>query len=333
MTAHPVAGRRAAVLAAVLAAILPMGAALAGCGHQESLTVPTVPTLPPPTPVGMERLAPEPPLPPDDASQSCDLTASVRPFSTRAEAEAAVAYIRNRGRLIVGLDIGSNLFSFRDPKTGQIAGFDVDIAGEIARDIFGAPSHVEYRILSSDERVTALQRAEVDVVVKTMTITCDRRRLINFSTVYLDANQRILAPRDSTITQVSDLSGKRVCVAKGTTSLHRIRQIDPPPAIISVVNWADCLVAMQQREVDAISTDDSILAGLVEEDPYLHIVGPNMANQPYAVGINLKNTSLVRFVNGTLERIRRDGTWNTLYRKWLTVLGPAPAPPAPRYVD
>ncbi|ORJ61090.1 glutamate ABC transporter substrate-binding protein [Mycobacterium simiae] len=307
---------------------------LAGCGHTESLTVATAPTLPPPTPVGMQQLPPAPPLPPDAAAQEdCNATASLRPFATKAEADAAVANIRARGRLIVGLDIGSNLFSFRDPITGEITGFDVDIAGEIARDIFGAPSHVEYRILSSDERVTALQQSAVDVVVKTMTITCERRKVVNFSTVYLDANQRILAPRDSPIVKVSDLSGKRVCVARGTTSLHRIRQIDPPPIVVSVVNWADCLVAMQQREIDAVSTDDSILAGLVEEDPYLHIVGPNMATQPYGIGINLDNTGLVRFVNGTLERIRRDGTWNTLYRKWLTVLGPAPAPPVPRYVD
>ncbi|OOK69781.1 bacterial extracellular solute-binding s, 3 family protein [Mycobacterium kansasii] len=96
--------------------------------------------------------------------------------------------------MIVGLDIGSNLFSFRDPITGDITGFDVDIAGEVARDIFGSPSHVEYRILSAAERITALQTSQVDVVVKTMTITCERRKLVNFSTVYLDANQRILAP-------------------------------------------------------------------------------------------------------------------------------------------
>ncbi len=314
-------------------AVLATAIVLAGCGRTESLTVATAPTLPPPTPVGMDQLSAEPPLPPDEAGQDCNATASLRPFATKPEADAAVADIRARGRLIVGLDIGSNLFSFRDPITGEITGFDVDIASEIARDIFGAPSHVEYRILSSEERITALQHAEVDVVVKTMTITCDRRKQINFSTVYLDANQRILASRDSQIAKVGDLSGKRVCVARGTTSLHRIRQIDPPPVIVSVVNWADCLVAMQQREVDAVSTDDSILAGLVEEDPYLHIVGPNMATQPYGIGINLDNTGLVRFVNGTLERIRRDGTWNTLYRKWLTVLGPAPAPPVPRYVD
>ena len=116
-------------------------------------------------------------------------------------------------------------------------------------------------------------------------------------------------------------------------SLDRVRQIAPPPIIVTVVSWADCLVALQQREVDAISTDDSILAGLVAQDPYLHIIGPNMAQEPYGIGINLTNTGLVRFVNGTLERIRRDGTWNTLYRKWFSVLGAAPAPPVPRYVD
>jgi polar amino acid transport system substrate-binding protein len=321
--------RRAAQPLAVLAAAV----MLAGCSHPAPPKVAPVPTLPPPTPVGMEEMPPAPPPPTNTSGEDCNPTASLRPFPTKAEADAAVADIRARGRLIVGLDIGSNLFSFRDPITGEITGFDVDIAGEIARDIFGAPSHVEYRILSSAERVTALQNSQVDVVVKTMTITCERRKKVNFSTVYLDANQRILAPRDSTITKAADLSGKRVCVARGTTSLSRIQEIAPPPTIVSVVNWADCLVAMQQREIDAVSTDDSILAGLVEEDPYLHIVGPNLATQPYGVGINLENTGLVRFVNGTLERIRRDGTWNTLYRKWLTVLGPAPAPPPPRYVD
>jgi polar amino acid transport system substrate-binding protein len=306
---------------------------LAGCGQPPPMVTVPVPTLPPPTPAGMQVMPPQPPRPANEADAHCDRTASLAPFPNTADADAAVAYIRDRGRLIVGLDIGSNLFSFRDPITGEITGFDVDTAGEVARDIFGAPSHVEYRILSSAERITALEKSEVDIVVKTMTITCDRRKLVNFSTVYLDAYQRILAPRDSTIVGPSDLPGKKVCVARGTTSLNRIREIAPPPTIVEVVTWADCLVALQQREVDAVSTDDTILAGLMAQDPFLHIVGPNMGTQPYGIGINLHNTGLVRFVNGTLERIRRDGTWNALYRKWLSVLGPAPAPPIPKYVD
>jgi polar amino acid transport system substrate-binding protein len=306
---------------------------LAGCGRAEGVTPTPSLTLPAPTPAGMEELPPELVPAPEDTDDECDLTASLRPFPNRADVDDAVATIKARGRLIVGLDIGSNLFSFRDPITGEITGFDVDIAGEVARDIFGSPSQVEYRILSSADRVAALQNDQVDVVVKTMSITCERKKLVNFSTVYLVANQRILAPRDSTISQASDLSGKRVCAVKGTTSLQRIQEINPSPIVIQVVTWADCLVALQQRQVDAVSTDDSILAGLVAQDPYLHIVGPSMNEEPYGIGINLENTGLVRFVNGTLDRIRRDGTWSTLYRKWLTVLGPPPAPPVPRYSD
>ena len=330
---HTVMSARAKNNAGRLVAIALTVAALAGCAQPASTATLPVPSLSPPSPAGMEQLAPGTPEPPDPADSNCDRTASLRPFASQAEANAAVAAIRARGRLLVGLDIGSNLFSFRDPITGDITGFDVDIAGEVARDIFGKPSDVEYRILSSADRIAALQNNTVDIVVKTMTITCQRREQVNFSTVYFTAFQRILAARNSPIAKPSDLSGKRVCVARGTTSLQRVQEITPPPTVVAVVSWADCLVALQQGEVDAVSTDDAILGGLMAQDPYLHIVGPNMAEEPYGIGVNLTNTALVRFVNGTLERIRTDGTWDTLYRKWLTVLGPAPAPPAPRYVD
>lgn len=317
--------KRAVLLAAVLV--------LASCSQSAPAAPMPEVTLAPPTPAGMQQLAPNRAPDPVPTNEHCDRTASLRPFPDRKQAEEAVEKIRNRGRLIVGLDIGSNLFAFRDPITGTITGFDVDIAGEVARDIFGTPSQVEYRILSSADRLTALQNDQVDIVVKTMSITCERKELVAFSTEYLSANQRILAPRDSQIRQAKDLAGKRVCAATGTTSLERVKQIDPPPVIVETVTWADCLVALQQRQVDAVSTDDTILAGLVSQDPYLHIVGPSMAEEPYGIGIGKENPGLVRFVNGTLERIRRDGTWNTLYRKWLTVLGPAPAPPVARYVD
>jgi polar amino acid transport system substrate-binding protein len=322
--------RQAALSKRTLIALL-AAAIVAGCAQPADPAPFNDPTLAPPTPAGMEKLPPGAPEP--SASAACDRTASLRPFPTRAQADEAVAKIRERGRLLVGLDVGSNLFSFRDPITGQISGFDVDIAGEVARDIFGSPTAVEYRILSSADRVAALQQNTVDIVVKTMTMTCERREEVGFSTAYFVAYQRILAARDSAIARPADLSGKRVCVVRGTTSLERVQQITPPPTVVSVVTWGDCLVALQQNEADAVSTDDAILAGLVSQDPYLHIVGPSMAEEPYGIGINLNNTGLVRFVNGTLERIRTDGTWDTLYRRWLTVLGPAPAPPAPRYRD
>jgi polar amino acid transport system substrate-binding protein len=313
-----------------IAAVMAVVTTLAGCGQGPPVVPPPSVLVAPPTPAGMD-VTTSPSAAPPATSAGC--TGSLRPFPTPALATAAVRNIHDRGRLIVGLDVGSNLFSFRDPITGQITGFDVDIAGEVARDIFGTPSQVEYRILSDSERIAALQDNQVDIVVKTMSITCERRSLVNFSTEYLAAHQRILAARDSTIVKPSDLSGKRVCSVKDTTSMQRVEAIKPPPIAVAAATWSDCLVALQQRQADAVSTDDAILAGLMAQDPYLHIVGPSMGQEPYGIGINLQNTGLVRFVNGTLERIRRDGTWNTLYRKWLTVLGPAPAPPIPEYVD
>ena len=170
---------------------------------------------------------------------------------------------------------------------------------------------MEYRILSSADRITALQQNTVDIVVKTMTITCERRQLVNFSTVYFNAYQRILAPRESPIADSSDLSGRRVCVARGTTSLERVQQITPPPIIVTVVTWADCLVALQQREVDAVTTDDSILAGLVAQDPL-----PAHHRPEHGAGAVRHRHQSHQHTAGairqrTLDRIRRDGTWNT----------------------
>ena len=114
--------------------VIAVATVLAGCGRAEGVLQTPGLTLSPPTPAGMQELPPELVPPAEDTDDECDLTASLRPFPNTAQAADAVENIKTRGRLIVGLDIGSNLFSFRDPITGEITGFDVDIAGEVARE-------------------------------------------------------------------------------------------------------------------------------------------------------------------------------------------------------
>lgn len=272
---------------------------------------------------------------PDENDESCDPLPSLRPNdATPAE---RVPRILERGRLIVGLDQGSNLFSFRDPASGQLTGFDVDLAREIAADIFGDPRQVEFRSLTSSNRLEALENDQVDVVIRSMSITCARRERVTFSVPYYQAYQRVLAVRGSGITEIEHLEGKRVCVAAGTTSASRLWVELDRITVLSVNTWADCLVAIQQNQVDAITTDDAILVGITAQDPYLEIVGPQLDAEPYGVGI-AKSTpgdntdGLVRQVNSTLERIRADGTWNRMYSTWLSGLGPNPGMPVPRYV-
>ncbi|MDV7245996.1 MULTISPECIES: glutamate ABC transporter substrate-binding protein [Rhodococcus] len=274
----------------------------------------------------------EPPTP-----DTCGALASLRPGpavppGTRPP-DSAVADILARGRLVVGLDQNTNLFSFRDPTTGTLMGFDVDVAKEVARDLFGDPSKVEYRLLTFGSRFDALENDEVDLVVKGTTITCERAERVAFSTVYFQAYQRLLVPKGSGIEGPADLAGKRVCTATETTSLATVQRVQPEATIVAVPDWDDCLVVLQQRHADAASTDDSILAGLAAQDPNLEIVGPPLESEPYGIGVNKSHEDLVRFVNGTLDRMRADGTWMALYDRWLTVLGPVPGPPAPTYRD
>ncbi len=316
-------------LAVVLTALV-----LAGCsGTSTEPSGPPVHYTEPPLPARAEP-AVAPSATPDRNPTCTDPTASLRPAPERLAARGpALDAIRARGRLVVGLDTGSNLFSFRDPVTGRIEGFDVDIAKEVARDLFGDRERVEFRILGSADREAALEGRLVDIVVKTMTITCERRKRVSFSTVYYQASQRVLTMSGSGISGIEDLAGKRVCIVKGTTSLQRMQQMQPAAAILTVPYWADCLVVLQQRQVDAISTDDAILAGLAAQDPYLEVVGEPISDEPYGVGVPKGNDDVVRFVNNTLERVRVDGTWNTSYTRWLSVLGPSPGPPPPRYED
>jgi polar amino acid transport system substrate-binding protein len=262
--------------------------------------------------------------------ESCDATASLRPSTAVGP---AVEEIRRRGRLIVGIDQSTNLFSFRDPGSVELQGFDVDISREIARDLLGDPDKLQFRLLTSQERIRALRDTSVDIVAKAMTITCARAEQIAFSTVYFEASQRLLVPKDSPISGPGDLPGRRVCSGADTTSIATIARVAPTATLLAVPNWDDCLVALQQGQADAVSTDDSILAGMAVQDPNLHIVGPSLEAEPYGIGVNKSQDDLVRAVNASLERIRRDGTWMSLYHKWLSVLGPLPGPPEPKYRD
>ena len=322
--------------AALAGAILAVGVLTAGC---VSFPAPESPAPSAaglqPTPPGSEGSVPSEPAP--DA-ENCNATASLRPPDQMPAANempkgSTMAQIQARGRLIVGTDIGSNPFSFRDPISGDIQGFDVDIAREIAAAIFGDRNRVEYRVLSSAERTQALQDGSVDVVTKTMSITCDRIKTVSFSVPYYLSSQRILVPRNSGIDDVDGLANKRVCTARGSTSIGRIQTEQPHAKVITTTTWADCLVMLQQGQVDAVTTDDAILAGLAIQDPWVHIVGPGLGAEYYGVGIPQGHNDIVRFVNGVLANIKANGRWWEIYNQWLADIGPGYGPPQANYRD
>lgn len=337
--------------AALVAVGVLLAGALSACGPSEDAGLPTS-TAASSTPTTTSGAIPSvnagAPLPadarvqslsdiPTEGDENCNLLETLAP-DPDAQPKDLVPDIYERGRLIVGLDQGSNLFSFRDPVSGDLEGFDVDLAREIARDIFGSPDRIEFRSLTSAERINALNNHRVDIVVKSMSITCARKNQVRFSAPYYSANQRLLTLRGSPITSLSELDGKRVCVAQGTTSSAKLAATAKNVTVLSVNTWADCLVAIQQGQVDAVTTDDAILAGMVAQDPNLQIVGEQLQSEPYGVGIanntaSINTDGLVRQVNSTLERVRRDGTWRAMYNHWLAPYSSNPVMPGPVYVD
>lgn len=305
---------------------------VAGCGAGVSAPdpLPVSPVNPTPHEFAEITVAPQ-------SEQDCDAEASLRPGALprpgAMPAGTPMAAIVAQGRVRVGVDQNTYLFGFRNPSTGQLEGFDIDIAREIARALFGDPDRIELRSVTAAERLTSLRENKVDLIVRTFSATCQRRQDVDFSSVYYRATQRILVSTNSSIRSKDDLGGKRVCVAKGTTSAAPLFALPTRVSVLGVTNWTDCLAALQQGTVDAISGDDPILYGLVAQDRNLAVVGESIGTGGYAVGIAKGNPDLVRFVNGVLERIRSDGTWQRIYDQRLGVIGPTQGPPAPRYSD
>ena len=323
---------RRRIAAAVLGALLLLST---GCGADETVS-PTEPRAEVPRPADAKELT-EPP----DTSEvpDCgDPTASLRPGALPAPnalpAGSTMAKIRAAGKLVVGVDQNTYGFGFRDPSTGNVEGFDIDMAKQITKAIFGTDSKLQLRVLTSAQRKPALEERQVDIVIRTMTIACDRLEYADFSSVYYEARQRVLAKTAAKITGIDALGGKKVCATEGSTSLNRIAAAPSKPIPVQVPNWTDCLVMLQQNQVDAISTDDTILGGLAAQDPFTEVVGDPIASEPYGMAIPQGRTDFVRFVNAVLQKMRTDGTWTAIYNDRLAgLLGAAPAPPAAKYRD
>jgi polar amino acid transport system substrate-binding protein len=123
------------------------------------------------------------------------------------------------------------------------------------------------------------------------------------------------------------LHGQDVCATKGSTSVNVISAAKAIP--VTVPFWTDCLVRLQQGDVAAISTDDSILHGLAAQDPFTKVIGLPLTDEPYGLAISKQHPEFVAFVNAVLQELRTNGQWASSYAHWVGA--PVPAPPPAQY--
>lgn len=275
-------------------------------------------TPPPPCTGLKDSLRPTGPLPPPGAMPE----------------GSKMAAIFDRGRLVAGVDQGKYLAGFRDPITGELRGNDIEVVRQIATAIFGNPDMVQYVVLDIADRPTAVAEHRVDLVVNSFTVTCERQKIVEFSSTYMEASQRILVPKASKVKEVEDLAGKRVCTSRGSTTETVLKALPIGLDVMTLSGIPDCVVELQRGRVAAVSSDDMILAGLAAQDPQTEVVGRPLDQQKYAVGIHPDSPDLVRFVNGVLEKARADGSMAANFQKWLGGhLKPLPQPAPAIYRD
>lgn len=290
------------------------------------------------------QAAPAAPAAPAPEREKCedgsDPAASLRPSDA---AGPAVERIQDSGRLVVGVDQNSYLWGYRDPTTGSIEGFDIDLVEAIAEDLLGADPKIVYKTIPTDQRIPAIQKGDVDMVVRTMTVNCDRIDEVAFSTAYFESGQQMLVPKKSGITGLNEtVRGKRICNAKGSTA-EKLLDSEEYKGLrakqVKVANQLDCLVRIQLGEADAVLTDNALGAGQAAQDPSVKLVGEPATIEPYGVAMSLDDKDLVQRVNNVLVGYLKGGAkspWRVSYEDWLadmmdTGTDKDPSPPDPAY--
>jgi polar amino acid transport system substrate-binding protein len=232
-----------------------------------------------------------------------------------------VRKVQDRRRLVVGVDQNSLGLGYFNPSRRRMEGFDIDVVREVARAIFDTTRRIRYVAISTAQRESAIAYGDVDIVASAFSVACDRRTRMLFSSVYHVTDQRLLVPMNSKVSRLSDpdLHGQRVCVTTSSTSFRRLRHSRARTGIVpyGVTLRSDCLVALQEGSVAAITSDDAILLGFQRQDPQTKIVGPSLEREHYAMAINKAHPGFVRFVNAVLQRLRHNGCLSAMRQHWL----------------
>jgi len=229
--------------------------------------------------------------------------------------DTTMGKIQAAGEIKIGVKYDVPPFGFKNPQTDEIEGFDVDFGKAIAAKLGVEPNFIE---AISDNRIPFLQDGTVDVVLSTMTINAERAQEIGFSEPYYIARGRILVPQDSDIAGIDDLGGKKVCTALGSTYEETLKEQAPDADLRLVDSYSECLELVQNGAVDAVSTDDVILTGMIIQDDTLKLTEDEpLTTEPYGAGLPLDDAEFKEFVDGVLEEYKSGGGWTEAYDKWV----------------
>ncbi len=237
-------------------------------------------------------------------------------FAAPGPAADTLAQIRQKGVLVCGVKDSLPPFGYVDEKTRQIVGYDIDFCGEIAKRL---KVRLELKPVTSASRMPQLMEGNIDIIAATMTNTAERAKQIDFSDTYFLTGQKFLT-RKGTVRRLKDLAGKKIGTAKGSTSEQNVAKAAPSATILSFDDYPQAFLALQQGKVVAVTTDESILAGMLGKAPNkqeFEIPGIRISDEPYGLGIRKGDKALLAFVNKTLVDMEKSGQAKAIFEKWF----------------
>jgi ABC-type amino acid transport substrate-binding protein len=241
------------------------------------------------------------------------LIAAVLALAAQAAA-GGLEEARQRGKLLVGVKTDFPPFGTID-RAGALQGFDVDMARTLARALFGDERSLELVAVTSGNRIPFLYSGWIDVIVAAMTVTDDRRRVLEFSEPYFFAGSLLLAPKESRIRSLDDLKGKTVAVIKGSVQEKDLEQAAPEAKEVKFAEIPEAMSALKKKQVDAFCQDDIVILTLAAENPDLRALGKPFILRPYAMAVQKGDVEFLRWLNERLARMKNDGTYGLLWEK------------------
>lgn len=229
--------------------------------------------------------------------------------------------IIKKDNIVVGISFDSKPFGFKD-KDGQIKGLEADLAREIADRLLGSKHKIVFKDITTQERINAAKSGNVDMVISTMTITPQRKKLVYFSDPYFVAGQVICVRKDSKIDSLYDLINKRVIVILGTTGEKNIKRFAPNALIQGYSSNSEAINAFKQGYGEAITTDDALLQGLVLENNDYIILPERLTKEPYGIAFrkSKQTKALKKSINNIINDMKQDGTLGNIEEKWGVII-------------
>lgn len=237
---------------------------------------------------------------------------------SKGESTTGLETIKSNDKIVWGVKNDTKLFGLKNPSTGEVEGFDIDIAKEITKIILGDETKVEFKEVTSKTRIPMLNNGDIDAIIATMTITEDRKKEVDFSDVYFEAGQSLLVKKGSSIKSIDDLdSSSKVIAVKGSTSAINIREKAPDAQVLEFENYAEAFTALKAGQGDVLTTDNSILFGMASEDTNYEVVGDNFTDEPYGIATKKGNDDFSKAINDALAELKSNGKYDEIYSKWI----------------